>query len=115
MIVTDLAPAETRKLGLRRLAGTVVGTVLGAVRAAALPAGPLTIGLGIFLGMFVTHLLRLPEAARIAGYICAIVLLEYTTEPWLYALWRFAETVLGIGVALVVSMVPKLIRTAEPG
>jgi uncharacterized membrane protein YgaE (UPF0421/DUF939 family) len=43
------------------------------------------------------------------------VLLEHTAQPWSYALWRFAETVLGIGVALVISLVPKLIRYDEPG
>jgi uncharacterized membrane protein YgaE (UPF0421/DUF939 family) len=115
VIVTDLSPAETRKLGWRRVAGTIVGSLLGAVLAATLPHGALTIGLGIFLAMLVSHLLRLPQAARVAGYVCAIVLLEHTAQPWSYALWRFAETALGIGVALVISLVPKLIRYDEPG
>jgi uncharacterized membrane protein YgaE (UPF0421/DUF939 family) len=90
--------------------GTIVGSVLGGVLAAVLPHGGLTMAMGIFLAMFATHLLGLPEAARIAGYLCAIVLLEYTANPWFYAMWRFVETVLGIGVALLVSLVPKLIR-----
>ena len=115
VIVTDLSPVETRKLGWRRVAGTIVGSLFGAALAAVLPHGALTIGLGIFLAMLVSHLLRLPQAARVAGYVCAIVLLEHTAQPWSYALWRFAETVLGIGVALVISLVPKLIRYDEPG
>jgi uncharacterized membrane protein YgaE (UPF0421/DUF939 family) len=42
--------------------------------------------------------------------LCAIVLLEHTENPWFYAMWRFVETVLGIGVALLVSLLPKLTR-----
>jgi uncharacterized membrane protein YgaE (UPF0421/DUF939 family) len=114
VIVTDLEPSESRKLGWRRLAGTVIGTVLGAVLSIALPPGAFTIGLGIFLTMALSHLLRLPEAARIAGYLSAIVLLEHTAEPWVYAFWRFAETVLGIVIALIVSLTPKLLRAGEP-
>jgi uncharacterized membrane protein YgaE (UPF0421/DUF939 family) len=115
VIVTDLSPAETRKLGWRRILGTVLGSVLGAVLAAVLPYGALTIGIGIFIAMFLSHLLHLPQAARVAGYVCAIVLLEHSGESCVYALWRFAETTLGIGVALLVSLVPKLIRHDEPG
>ena len=113
VIVIDLNPAETRKLALRRIGGTIIGSVLGAVLAAALPHGVLTMGLGIFLAMFLTHMLRRPEAARVAGYLCAIVLLEHTASPWTYAMWRFVETLLGIGVALLVSLVPKAIRDPE--
>ena len=53
------------------------------------------------------------EAARVAGYVCAIVLLEHGANPWVYAFWRFTETVLGIAVAIAVSLVPKLLRAPE--
>jgi uncharacterized membrane protein YgaE (UPF0421/DUF939 family) len=109
VIVTDLSPAETRKLGWRRLAGTVLGTLIGIVLGLLLPHSVWTMALGIFLTMFLMHLLGLPEAARIAGYLCALVLLEHGADAPLYALWRFVETVLGIAVAFVVSLVPKLL------
>ena len=111
VIVTDLSPAETRKLAWRRLAGTLVGGVLGALLASALPGGALAIGLGIFVSMFAMHLLRLPEAARIAGYLCGIVLLDYSVDPWIYAFWRLVETVIGIALAYLISLVPRLIRS----
>ena len=111
VIVIDLSPQETRRLAWRRLAGTVIGSILGGVLASVLPGGALSVGIGILLAMLLSHLLRLPEAARIAGYLCAIVLLEHAVDQWIYAFWRFIETVLGIGVALLVSQVPRMIRT----
>jgi uncharacterized membrane protein YccC len=111
VIVTDLEAGETRRLGLRRLGGTVIGSVLGALLSLLLPGGVLTIATGIFLSMFLTHLLRAPQAARVSGYLCALVLIEHAADPWIYAFWRSVETVLGIAVAMLMSLVPRLIRT----
>ena len=110
VIVTDRLPSETRKLGLRRLGGTVLGAALGAVLSPLLSPTPWAIGLGIIAAMFLSHLLRLQDAAKLTGYLCGLVLLDHSAHPWVYALHRLIETVLGIGVAVLVSLVPKLIR-----
>jgi len=114
VIVTDLAPSQTRKLGVWRLVGTVLGAALGAVLSPLLPPAPWAFGLGILAAMFFSHLLRLHGAAKLTGYLCGIVLLEHGDHPWSYALHRLIETVLGIGVAMLVSFVPKLITTGNP-
>jgi uncharacterized membrane protein YgaE (UPF0421/DUF939 family) len=114
VIVTDRLPSETRKLGLRRLGGTVLGAALGAVLSPLLSPTPWAIGLGIIAAMFLSHLLRLQDAAKLTGYLCGLVLLDHGDHPWSYALHRLIETVLGIGVAILVSFVPKLIPTDKP-
>jgi uncharacterized membrane protein YgaE (UPF0421/DUF939 family) len=110
VIVTDLSPAQTSRLGWRRLVATVVGASCGAALSGSLPPGSWTIALGVLIAMLVCSLLRMQEGAKVAGYICGIVMLSYGAEPWLYAFYRLLETALGIGVAWVISLVPKLVR-----
>ena len=113
VIVTDLSASQTRRLGVPRLVGTVVGVVVGATLVHALPAGPLAVGGGVLSAMFLSHLLLRPEAAKLAGYVCGIMLLEHGRDPWYYAVLRLTETMLGIGVAVAVSFIPKLLHADD--
>ena len=113
VIVSDLSPSQTRELGLRRLAGSVLGATVGAAFAQFLPSGSWTIGLSIFAAMLLSNLLYLQGAAKVSGYICGIVVLDHGGHQWTYAFYRVMETVLGIGMAILVSLVPKLIPSDE--
>ena len=110
VIVTEVTPAQTRSLGMTRLLGTVVGALVGAALSFVLPGGPWSIGVSILLAMFASHMLGLTEAAKVSGYVCAIIVLDHRNEPWSYALHRLFETALGIGVALCVSLAPTVLR-----
>ena len=114
VIVTDLAPAQSRRLGFIRLVATVVGALLGAATSAAFPPGPVTVGASVVLAMLACHLTRAPEGAKVAGYICGLVVFDHASDPLHYAFFRFIETVLGVAVAWAVSYAPKLIRTEQP-
>src|SRR3954468_20809184 len=110
VIVTDLDPAKTRGLALPRLAGTLAGASIGAIACRWLPPSAWTVALAIGVPMFTCQLAGRKDAARLAGYVSAIVVLEHTASPWLYALDRLVETAIGIAVAVAVSFVPKLLK-----
>ena len=114
VIVTDLAPSQSRRLAIHRIIATLVGAVCGAALSLVLPSGPIAVGTSIFVAMLLCHLLGVPDAIKISGFICGIVVLEDSPEPWLNAAGRFLETVLGVVIAILVSYVPKLIRMDEP-
>ena len=110
VIVTDLEAEQSRKFALNRLIGTVIGAGIGALAAPWLAPGPLAVLFAIGSIMLFCHALKLDGAAKISGYICGIVVLEHSGHAWLYAVERLLETLVGIGVALGLSLVPKLIR-----
>jgi uncharacterized membrane protein YgaE (UPF0421/DUF939 family) len=116
IIVTDLSPATTRGLALQRLVGTLVGATLGAAISVTTPASQAapTVGFAVAVAMLICHLFRIPAAARLAGYVCAIVLVNFNDHPWTYAAYRCVETVLGIAMAVCVSFIPKLLKVDRP-
>jgi len=109
VLVTDLSAARTRQLALPRLAGTVVGAAIGAALAPVLDPSVWALAVGVLVAMLASQLLRLHDAAKLAGYVCGIVLLEHREGPWSYAMDRLVETAVGIALAVLVSLVPKLI------
>ena len=114
VIVTDLSALQTRRLALRRLVGTVLGAISGAVFHPWLPSAASSLGLGILAAMFLSQVLGL-DTADIAGDLGRLaVMLEHSDDPRSYALYRAVETVLGIGLAVLVSLVPPLVPSDRP-
>ncbi len=113
IIVTDFSAAKTRELGLQRIVATVVGAVCGAVLDLLLRPSAWAIGVGVLLAMLICHISSVRGGAKVAGYVCGIVMLAHGAEPWSYALFRLLETTLGIVVAWLISLVPRLIQIEE--
>lgn len=115
VIVTDLLPSQTRTLGARRLWATVIGSGSGALLSIVLPSAPWAVGLAILAAMLISVAARSPQGAKVAGYTCGIIVLSHGADPWRYAYFRMIETGLGILVAWLISLVPKLIRMDDSG
>jgi uncharacterized membrane protein YgaE (UPF0421/DUF939 family) len=114
VIVLDLSPSKTQQLALQRLAGTLLGATVGAVLSYALPPGPVAIGVSILVAMLLSYMVHLSDAAKLAGYVCGIVVLSHGAHAWPYAVYRVIETFVGIAMAVLVSLVPKLLRVEIP-
>ena len=108
IMVTDTSAERTRSLGARRLIATVIGTLCGGMMSAFLPQNPWIVGLGTLVAMLACIFLQAAEAARVAGYVCGIILLGFADDPWKYSVNRFAETVLGVAVAWGIRTIPGL-------
>lgn len=115
VIVTDLQPAISRQLGLRRIWATVIGASCGAAMSYVVPADAVGVGIGILVAMLLAQLLRAGEGVKVAGYISGIVLLEHSAEPHSYAFLRFVETVIGVLAAWGVSYIPRLLKEEKGG
>lgn len=103
IIVMSSTHGSTLKLGTQRLIGTLIGAIAGAVFAIILGSSFWSLGICVFLTIFLASYWKYHEAAKLAGYVSAIVILSYSHSPWLYAWHRFLDTLLGIGVALLVN------------
>ena len=115
IIVTDLSARRTRQLGLQRLIGTIIGAALGAAVSTGANhlahVGPLVIAVGVFAAMLLSNLLGLKDAAKLAGYVCGIVLL-ITTPTQELALYFGRDSDWhrrGCGISLI----PKLLKIDE--
>ena len=114
VIVLDLSPLKTQQLAVQRLLGTLLGAAVGAVLSYSLPPGPLAIGASVLVAMLLTCVVHLQAAAKLAGYVCGIVVLSHGANAWSYAMYRVIETFLGLAMAVLVSLVPKLLRVEMP-
>lgn len=113
VVVTDLDPAETRKLALPRIVGTGIGGIVGGLATLALPAQPLAVVPAVIVPMAICRLVGLPGAAKVAGYVAGIILLGFSSDPWVHARDRLVETLIGILAALALSLVPVLRRAPK--
>ncbi len=104
VIVTDVSSDKTQKSGVQRLLGTALGSLAGPLFVLGLGDSLLVVGAAIATLIFVCYVVGYTEAAKLAGYVAGLVVLDYSNAPWIYARDRFVETSLGIVLAIVVSL-----------
>ena len=113
VIVTDRDPAETRKLAIRRVISTAIGAACGVALAQVLEQSSWEAAIAIFIAMMLSIAVTQLGDPKIAAYLCALIIINYSDQPFHYAFYRFFETVLGILVAWAISLVPKLVEIEE--
>jgi hypothetical protein len=113
VIVTDRDPAETRRLAIRRVISTAIGAVCGVALAQILGQSAWESVIAIFIAMMLSIVVTQLGDPKIAAYLCALIVINYSDNPFHYAFYRFIETVLGIVVAWAISLIPRLIEIAE--
>ena len=91
----------------QRVIGTVLGALFAGLFANFFGAEPILFAFGILLLGLTCSVLKLTLSAyRFAGVTFAIILLMHHNEvAWRIGMHRFIEVVLGISVALIVSVV----------
>jgi uncharacterized membrane protein YgaE (UPF0421/DUF939 family) len=85
--------------------GSVLGTLVGAALSSLFGHALWELGIAVLLALTLCRIFGLTEAAKLAGYVAGIVVLNHSGQPWTYAVYRFLETILGIASALLVALV----------
>ena len=105
IIVMGSTSGSTWSLSIQRIIGTVLGAIVGALFSMTIGSTPWALELSIFSAIFLSSVWKLSEAAKLVSYVSAIVILNHSQNPWIYAWGRLLETLLGISAALCVSHV----------
>jgi uncharacterized membrane protein YgaE (UPF0421/DUF939 family) len=107
LVITQSSLGAALKVSGQRFVGTALGAVVGAIVASYFGPHVLVFGVCVFMLGLLCAMVRSDRIAyRFGGVTLAIVLLVSRTGPaWEIAFHRFAEVSLGIGVALLMTVV----------
>jgi uncharacterized membrane protein YccC len=107
IVITQSSLGAALKVSWQRFVGTALGAALGAIVASYFGPHVLVFGASVFLlGLFCPLALADRSAYRFGGITLAIVLLiPRAGSAWETAFHRFAEVSIGIGVALVLTLI----------
>jgi uncharacterized membrane protein YccC len=107
IVITQSSLGAALKVSWQRIVGTALGAVVGAIVASQFEPHVLVFGASVFLlGLLCPLALADRSAYRFGGITLAVVLLIPRAGPaWEIALHRFAEVSIGIGVALILTVV----------
>lgn len=104
-IVILLSTVNPLTQAWQRFVGTALGAAMGALIASFFPPNWMVYGIGIFVGVILSAVLRLGGASRFTAITMTIVLLTVQgAPPWTIGLQRFVEVSLGIAVALLTTL-----------
>lgn len=107
LVITQSSLGAAFSVSWQRFVGTTLGAAIGGVVATRYGPHLLVYFLCIFLLGIVCALTRSQYSAYRFGAVALtiVVLIPRTTAPWMIAFHRFAEVSIGIGVALISTLI----------
>lgn len=107
LVITQSSLGAALAVSWQRFVGTALGAVVGAIVASRFGPSVLVFGAGVFILGLLSAVARSDRSAyRFSGITLAIVLLvPRTAPPTQIAFHRCAEVFIGIGVALLLTVV----------
>lgn len=94
---------STYRTAWTRLLGVFIGCMLGGFFSSLWGTNPLTLCLSIMFTIAACSLVKIKESVRIACLSVAVVMIRPSDSPWEFGWYRFMESGIGIGVALLVA------------
>ncbi|MEN9213607.1 MAG: FUSC family protein [Gloeomargarita sp. DG02_3_bins_56] len=104
VIVLQATRRETMASASLRILGTAIGSVISAIYLLLFPFNAVSIGICVFIVVFVCHFVRIPDHARLAALTAGIVMVTASLNPSISsnvnAALRFSEACIGTAVAM---------------
>jgi uncharacterized membrane protein YgaE (UPF0421/DUF939 family) len=107
IVITQSSLGTALVVSGQRFVGTALGAIVGAIAAILFGPNMIVFGISVFLLGLVCAVLHVDRSAyRFGGITLAIVLLiPRPATAWAIAFHRFAEVSMGLGIALILTVV----------
>lgn len=104
IISMESSIVNSLKAGKNRILGTLAGALIGFMFALIRPDNALLCGLGIIVLIWLCNYLKWQSSITIAGIVYMAIMLNLNGKsPLTYSVNRIIDTIIGIGVALIVN------------
>lgn len=107
VVVLGATTGQSVTAAFNRMAGSVVGCVTGAVVQIALPWLwlPVRVAIAVLACMLICRLIRLTAGQRLGMALAGFFVFVPGDEEWVTVGWRLLATLIGIAVALAITLV----------
>jgi uncharacterized membrane protein YgaE (UPF0421/DUF939 family) len=107
IVVQQAHLGSTYQSAWLRFLGVLIGSLMGGMFTLILGSNSISLGIGIFLTIIICSLFNIKDSLRIACLSVAVVMVLWgirpTINPWVFGFYRFLDSCLGIGVAVIIA------------
>ena len=107
IIVFEITAMDTLQSAKTRIIGTFTGALISGVYLILFPFSIIGYGISIAIGVLICYIFKIQNSIKLTSITISVVLIVSTIEnelhPFMNAGLRFAESAIGIGIALFVA------------